>query len=197
MTTQGMTQYQPEREVESSPSQPTKKSKVPKVLGVLHLVVGGITALSGLFGVFSGKSQADNFQEKFAGGATDIVVSDSLLEKLSVLDAPSRMIGGVELLVSLLMIVAGIGLLKYAQWGRRVSNCYGVLSLLAKAANVYVVTVLAAPFYEEFIATNEALQLLGTGGMLAIVLSSVAVTCVYPVVSLILVNLKSARLSLR
>ena len=197
MTTPGMTPYQSEATEAQPPALPAKKSTIPKVLGVIHLVIGGITMVSGLIGVFSGKSQADSYKETFAGKGMDTtLVSDGVLESLAVLDFPTTMIAGFELLASVLMVVAGIGLLKYQGWGRLITNVYASMSLLLKGVNVYVMAVIAMPFYEALIASDENMQIVGVGGMRAIVVGSIIVSAVYPVVALILVNVKSSRLSL-
>lgn len=188
-----MSAYKPELDPVSPPELPTKVSKVPKFMGVTHLAIGGLFVVSGLLGLLNGGSQIERLEAQLAALETGgVTLSQKALESLSALEGPSRIVNGLDLLAAVLMAVAGWGLLKYKSWGRTVSNVYAVFSLLVKAANCYVMSVLAMPFYEDLVDSVSALKEVGPHGLQNIMVSSVVVTALYPIATLVVVNMKGA-----
>lgn len=193
-----MSPYQADAENTQPPALPKKPSSIPKFIGIVHLVFGGLSLISSINGLFMGGSLTETLQSQMggAGGAGAISVSSSSLELLSAVDQANVWLLWLDLLVCTAMIWAGIGLIKYKNWGRKVSNLYVSGSLLVKVFNGYILFVLAKPFLVAFVAENEMLQPIGVGGLQAIFGVSIVFGGFYAVATVIVVNMKSSRLSL-
>jgi len=198
MSTEGMSAYQSNKEMSSPPALPGKVSKIPTVLGILHLCFGGVSLLSSGMSVVQGKKISEELSaqmDSIEGG--EISISEGSVELLSVVDQPVQIVGVADLIVCVLMIFAGIALIKYKSIGRKLTNIYALLSLSAKGMSAYIWCVLATPFFESFIQLNPALDVVGVNGMRAVVVATLVFTSIYAVISLVLVNRKSVVLSLR
>ncbi|MFC5050192.1 hypothetical protein ACFPK9_06180 [Rubritalea spongiae] len=197
MSQKGMSAYQPEREEVQPPELPLNRSKIPKVLGIIHLCFGGLAILSTGIGVFQNKKMSDELAVQFTAiSGEGISIPAELIEKLRVIDFPVQMAGYIDLAISVLLIAAGIGLLKYFKWGRVATNVYAVGSLLAKCLSVYIWCVLATPFFEGFIEANSDFGIIGVSGFRGVMLASLFFSSVYPLVCLFLVNKKTVQRSL-
>lgn len=197
MPQQGMSAYQPEQEMVSPPDLPTKRSKIPQVLGIMHLCIGGLSLLSSLPALLQGKTASSELEELMRHGVEGI--GPDLIECLQALDGPLRIASGFDTLVCLMMILAGVGLLRYQAWGRLCTNIYVALSLLTKVFSAYVWCVMAADVYAMLVDAIPALAELGDVGgsviRISIVISLVVMSS-YAVVCLFLVNKKSVVKSL-
>jgi len=193
-----MSPYQADAENAQPPAIPKKPSSIPKVIGVTHLVLGGVSLVSAIIGLVKGGTFSSTLQSQMGGaeGAGAVSVSSSSLELLSGVDQANMWLLWLDLLVCLAMVAAGIGLIKYKKWGRSISNIYVSGSLLVKVFNGYILLVLAKPFFEAFVAENEVLQLIGVGGLQVILGASVVFGGFYAIATAIAVNMKSSRLSL-
>jgi hypothetical protein len=192
MSQQGMSAYQPENEMAQPPALPSKRSKVPQVLGILHLCFGGLALLTTGASVFQNKKMSEELGVQF--GAIDgegIHFPAEMIDQLAVIDGPMMLGGYLDLLISVLMVAAGIALVKYKKAGRPLTNAYAVGSLGAKALSAYVWCVLATPFFESFIEANPDFAMIGVGGFQAVMVFSLLISSVYPLVCLVLVNRKA------
>ena len=121
-----------------------------KVLGILHLVLGFLLVLGGLFGMvfFGGLATLVGIRER----APDALVGVSVLAG----------IGGIVLVAAVLLavpgLVAGFGLLQFRPWARILTIILSALELLnvpfGTALGIYGLWVLTQP---------ESERLLGAG----------------------------------
>ncbi|MGJ8671403.1 hypothetical protein [Rubritalea sp.] len=191
MSEQGMSAYQIESEGVQPPALPATRSKVPRVLGVLHLCFGGLAILSTGIGVFQNKKMSEELSAQFSAIEVEgLSFPPDLAGELSVVDFPIQVAGYLDLVVSLLLIAAGVALLKYKRWGRSATNAYSVVSLLAKGFSAYIWCVLASAFFEGFLDANPEFEVIGVGGFRGVMVVSLLVSSVYPLVCLFLVNRK-------
>jgi len=198
MTKSGMSHYQPDAENAQPPALPKKPSSIPRFMGVVHLVFGGLSLVSAVIGLFKGGTLAETLQTEMGAmeGAGAISFSASSLELLSGVDQANGWLLWLDLLVCVAMVAAGIGLVKYKKWGRSISNVYVSGSLLVKVLHGYIILVLAKPFLEAFVAENENFSVVGVGGIQGLLVAFVVIGGLYAVITLFIVNMKSSRLSL-
>ncbi len=194
-----MSPYQPDAENAQPPALPLKPSIIPKVMGITHLILGGVSLASAMSGLLSGDSlsSAMGTQVEAMEGVGAISVSPSTLALLSGVDQANVWLLWLDLLVCMAMIVAGIGLLKYKKWGRSVSNVYVSGSILVKVLNGYIVLVLAKPFLEAFVVENEEFSVVGVGGIQGLLVAFVVFGGFYAIATAFVVNVKSSRRSLK
>jgi hypothetical protein len=196
MPNQGMSPYQIGAENTQPPALPKKPSIIPKVMGLSHLILGGVSLVSAISSLLRGGTLSSTLERQVGDAEGAIFVSPSSLALLNGVDLANGWLLWLDLLVCIALIVAGVGLLKYRKWGRSISNVYVSGSLLVKAFNGYILLVLAKPFFEAFVAENEVLQPVGVAGLQAILGASVILGGFYAIATAIVVNLKSARQSL-
>lgn len=197
MSQQGMSAYQPECEIAQPPALPRKQSKIPQVLGMIHLCIGGLSLLSSGTSLLQGKRMSDEAAAQFALVGDDMInLPAELVEKLALIDGSVQLSGYLDLLVSLLLVIAGIGLLKYQRWGRTTTNAYVTVSLGAKVFSAYTWCVLATPFFESFIKANPDFEMIGVNAFRGAMLVSILLSSVYALVCLFLVNREVVKESL-
>lgn len=198
MVTEGMSPYSPEHEQEQPPELPTKPSKLPKVIGVLHVCIGSLTLISGAVALIQGVDLSDSLQKSFGSIAeAKINLSADAVTKLEVLDVPSKLSGVMDFLASLLMLVAGIGLVKGMKWGRHLSNGYVTIALLSKSLSCYLIMILAKPFFDVLIAENSQLEVIGAAAIQWVIVVGIIVGSIYALVSAVVVNLKGVTKTLK
>lgn len=198
MATEGMSRYQPENEEQLPPALPSERSKLPKVIGALHASIGGLTLVSGAIALAQGVDLSDSLQQSFgAFDEAEITLSPLALERLKELDVPNKVSGVMDFVASLLMLIAGVGLIRGMKWGRYVSNGYVLTALLSKGLACYLMMVLAKPFFETFIADNPQLDAIGAAGIQGVIVVGIVVGSIYALVSAVVVNLKSVKKALK
>ena len=97
---------------DAQPPLPQAKPLAPKVFGIIHIALGVMGLIGGLFGIAMLKVSLDQLELDGTGRAWI---------KISAFIGP---------LPAILLIVAGIGLLSYKRYGRTLSIAYGFLGLL-------------------------------------------------------------------
>lgn len=161
---------------------------VVKVFGILHLVfaaLGIISAIWGLFIVFAG-----NPFLKMAPSSPEIQAQLDMQAKLNPMTIATNTL---SLFVAALMIIAGIQLVKNRKTALKWSNWYAFASLGAKAISLVLVILFVVPAMREIARTMIPGSASGGEGAMGMMMAggaigSVAVTCIYPILTLILLN---------
>lgn len=165
-----------------------------KVFGVLHLVFAGFGLLMAAWGlciIFVGNPLL-KLMPKTGPMAQSMDAQLAMQAKIMPLTLTQTIL---TILVAVPMIIAGINLLKNRKKGLKWSNYYAYSSLAAKLINLVLMIIFMIP------AMNEMNQKLlpkshGAGSFESVMQASMAFgallgvlgTCVYPILSLVLLN---------
>lgn len=164
---------------------------VVKVLGILHLVLAGIGCLGAVWGLVV--ALLGNPMLALAGGAGQDPAFQAQVAMQKRLLPMTLTSSALSLLVAVPMIVAGLRLLKRRRDGLKWSNLYAISSLGAKAVNLVLILLIMLPAMREMTrslagnAASEVQDVMG-GFMAAGAIGGLLISCVYPVVSLVLLN---------
>ncbi|MEJ6570834.1 MAG: hypothetical protein QNL01_00275 [Akkermansiaceae bacterium] len=208
---QGMSPYQPpqaqmESQMESDTVPPANISAVPKVIGILHLVFGGIGLVMGVIGIASAAFKEKLEEMQFASYPEE--VREGMRGAMQPIYETQKwdMISGVgSLILAVLLIVAGLKLVKYRRQGRKISNIYSALSIGHKLFTIGIVIFIKSPVMKK---VGESLEKMSgqsdmnMGTMMGpiVIISGIVmaiVMMVYPILSFFLLSKKQARDSLR
>ena len=101
----------------------------------------------------------------------------------------SKTVMVIGLFVSLLLIIAGIGLFQLREWARKASIAYGIYGLVTGLLGLCVNLFYVIPLLEETLeeTTNEIEQAGIIGGMAGGIIG-VGVALIYPILVLIFMN---------
>jgi hypothetical protein len=174
-----------------------------KVLGILHLVFAGFGLLM-LLGnlaiqLFNEKVWASQAQ---VGGdqAFQAEVSRKMVESLQ---GYSWLQYAGSAVLTVLLVVAGIGLLKRRRSGLVWSNAYAWSALTLRISSVAYFLAVIVPKLDQIIerttagkATDSTILLVTKASMIGGGVVSSLASCIYPVLVLILLNRESVRRSL-
>lgn len=192
---QGMTPY--EMTNDDLPEVKLGRSSLPKILGVLHLIAAALGIWTQTHSFMTNNGLLDQINASMEkSGMAKLELSDEALHSMASAESVNQVflyLGGV---CTLVLLIAGVGLLKYRRWGRLFTHIYVGVALLTKASSVYLVSVAMTPIYEAMVHANEGLAVVGVDGLRAAAVVGVLFSCVYMLVSLILVNFKRLRHSL-
>ena len=166
------------------------------VFGVMHVVfavIGFFSAAWALFILLAGNP----FME-MAGSGPEVQAQLLMETKLRPVTIASC---GITVLIGIVMITAGIKLLKGRRDGLAWSNKYAYLSLVAKVANLAVAIMVVIPATREMMGDvmkgapgmSASTTRMMDAFMIAGVLGEILVTAVYPVLTLVLLNRKGLR----
>jgi len=179
-----------------NPHLPIGIPRIVTVFGVMHIVFAVIGLLSAAWALFS--ALAGNPFMKMQGAGPEVQAQLALEAKLM---TPVMTHSGLAILIGLVMITAGIKLLKGRRDGLAWSNKYAYLSLLAKVANLVMAFVVVIPATREMM--GDVMK--GASGMpasatmmmeiflIAGAVGEILVTALYPVLALVLLNRKGLR----
>jgi len=162
-----------------------------KVFGILHVVFAGFGVLGSIWGLYV--AVAGN---PFLGlGAStpamraQVEAEAAMQEQLLPFTFGST---ALTLVITGLMLVAGILLLKKRKSGLKWSNRYAWTSLVGKVINTIMIFVFIFPATKEMTTQMSKGSPMPTGAMEGIMLGSmvvgVLISCVYPILTLILLN---------
>lgn len=188
----------------TSPEIPSIPSRPPaqiRVLAILHLVFGGIGLIGTAFGLVM-----QVFSKSILAGSGEAGPEVKMQQAMAAAGQTHQYLSaGFSVLLAILLLVAGVGLLKNKLTGLKVSNVYAWISIASKVA-------LGVLFFTHVLpALNTAIEgMLGSAakadqGVLSIakmtmVVSGVVtplVSCIYPILVLVLLNRESVRKHLR
>ena len=166
------------------------QSGVPKVFGILHIiyaVIGGCTGLLNLASPLLVKTAYAGVLEKSGGNPALQAVIDKLVT-ISMIDGASRLI------LAIILLIAGIQLLKRKASGAKLSKMWAVIRMIIAVPLVYL-TVTTQVELMSVIAnaasTNVSTASNGVGIGLGIV-----ILCIYPLVTLIFMSQATVKNSL-
>lgn len=181
------------------------------VIAILHFVFGGLGIVGGLCSgvqlavgnqMFAAMAGAQAAQQKKMQEDLD----RDLWEKLPSYKPVAYVGVGLELLMSGLMIAAGVGLLRLQPWGRTLSVCYALLSIAWKLFTSVYAFAVCNPVLRDILATmpreqgeaGRALEFkLGTEiGMLTAGILPL-VFMIYPIVVLVIMAQPSVKAAVR
>ena len=155
----------------------TNRPTAVLVLGIISIVLGALGICGGIFNLMS------NMIPMGAGKGLDIPAD--VRSWLTVLQA-------IGLVMNVVLIISGIGLLKTQNWARILSMIYAVLDIPVTIVGSYVSTKVVLPLLEKSTPQGvppEALKL----GMMFGLGAGVCCGLIYPIVLLVILNLKSIR----
>lgn len=196
--------YATPSQVANTPAMPP--ATVPgqiKVLGIIHLVFAGLGLVTILFGLVSEKFSESmlTMQEK-AGGiqATQAQISRAIVEA----SKPITWFGYISaLILGVMLLLAGLALLKRKQVGLSWSNRYAWTSISFKVINLILFVTVLMPkiggLFASFESGGKEMQMAGSVMRMTTIASGIAsplIACIYPVLVLILLNRESVRKSL-
>ncbi|MES2921274.1 MAG: hypothetical protein V4819_07000 [Verrucomicrobiota bacterium] len=161
-----------------------------KVFGILHLVFAGIGLIGAVWGLVI--AAVGNPFLKFTPAGPELDAQIALQEKINPMTLTS---GILSLLVAVPMIVAGIQLLRKRKNGLKWSNTYAWSSLGAKLINLVLAVTIMIPAMQEMtqgiLAQSKAPSAVSgimSGFMAAGTILGIVITCVYPILTLVLLN---------
>jgi hypothetical protein len=172
------------------------------VIAILNLVFGSLWLLCGLGSLGMQASGMQDMLTKLGsvGPSNNPQVANQQDIQKQVMEFSRKMNSSPEeyathlqyIVLSILLIISGIGLLKMAPWGRVLSLVYATLSILSNLALIVMLFFLSLPLAEEFAdklsvqgQEGQAAAILIKGGVyFGIILPLVSM--IYPVIVLIL-----------
>ncbi len=180
---------------EANPHVPTS---IPKVLGIIHIVyacLGMIGAVVGVGAIFAMKAVSNHVGDD----VEDLDVFFSAYDKMAMY---SYIDAGIKVILGLVLLIAGIGLLKKKLWAQKLSVTWSVVRIIVGIGMTILSYGAALQFQQditEFTQTNgDQVDQFGLQSSMQGVSSviGVFVLSAYPVVSLILLSKKSVKDSL-
>jgi hypothetical protein len=183
------------------------------VIAILHLVGGGLGVAGGLCGLafvgaggnqmFSGLGGAPSSQQGKGPESVQPRMMKHMEESLPHYQAVQYGNLGVDLLISVLMIVAGIGLIAMKSWGRLLSLVYAVLSILFHVwqlvyAYAYTIPTMNA-FFDDEAARDKQVAAFASSMKTIMAVSPVmgAIVAIYPIIVIIIMLLPSVAAAFR
>lgn len=161
-----------------------------KVFGIMHVILAaygfGVTAL-GIITIFVGNPVL-MFMPKTPELAKQMEVQQQMQEKMVV---SSVLTLAMSLAITVLILIAGIKLLKKRRGGLTWSNRYAWASLAGKAVTLVLTFIYTIPIMREMAVDPSlpaAAQSVMRTTMVVGAIVSVLVTCTYPILTLILLN---------
>jgi hypothetical protein len=191
--------YQAPAVAPSPPSPPPVQAHRPAILqvfGILHLLAAGYGIVTGLWGLYmtiAGNPFLNMLPEGPAREAQETMTR-----------AMQPMVNinlGITTVLVVLVLVAGIKLLRAKKDAVKASNIYAIASLLGKVVGAVLVFIYLVPAQRQMMEQQMG-EIAGvpsefrTGVDLAMAggaLGGVLFTCLYPVLSLILLNRRSVK----
>lgn len=177
----------PELPPELIPEVPTS---LPKVFGVIHIcyaALGGIVSLMGVAGMYMLRFLAEKGGDEFK----EIQPLASAYDGMSIymiVDA------GIKVLFAVMLLAAGIGLLKRRAWSIKLSNFWSVSRIVTAVGMMMWGLAVMSGFQDQLQAGQNAQQQQiqqisqNVGNVLGIVM-----VCIYPIVSLVFLSKKRVK----
>ncbi len=174
-------------------------TSIPKVFGIINICYAGI----GVLGAVISMGSFFVMKALFTAVASEAEVVGALSETYNTMAVYTFIDGGLRVGLGLMLLIAGIGLLKRRGWGQKLSIIWAVLRIVAGVVMV-VVTFGAGAELQEAVAqiTSDkpgAIDQRGLGSGLQGIGSvfSVIMVSIYPVVVIVFLNKKVVKDFLR
>ena len=165
------------------------RSAAPKVFGILHIIYAAIGIVGALIGLGAGALM--NSARDQAG--VDKEQLDSLLAGMDDYLRYSYIDAGVKVVFGVILLIAGIKLLKYQKSGLKLTNLWGVTRILWMIAYTALSYPALKQFQESLTALNpEAMKIQSSMNTVSMIIG-IAVISIYPIVSMILLNRASVK----
>ncbi|BDS08403.1 hypothetical protein NT6N_34430 [Oceaniferula spumae] len=170
-------------------------SPIPKVFGIIHIVYAGLGAVGALFAIGSVFLMRAVMSK--AGSGTEEV--NTFLEAYNDMAIYSYIDAALKIVLAVMLLTAGIGLLKKKLWGQKLSVFWAVTRIISAIVMVVLTMGPAREFQEKMGEVTQSQaggvdqsQLQGTLQSVSGVMS-IIMLCIYPVVSLIFLSRKSVK----
>lgn len=193
-----MSPYQPP--VHQDPRQEpayAHRSVLPKVFGILHIVFGSIGVIWGAISMVMylvASAALNGLQSELETSGAEGV---NAMNNLTGWDFASTIF---SFILGILLIVSGIGLVRYKKSGLKISNIYCVLSIIHKIGAGLILLLVKMPVISSAVkdAGGNTQGMEDTVMTTAIVVGGIMVLLmmIYPVLCLILLNKKQSQDSL-
>jgi len=178
---------------------PRQRPTVLTVMGILNIVLGSLFVLCNICGGIGLLFGASGQGRQFQGGPNPFAEINELFNFLQA-EIPSFVVIKVcelvvSLLASVLLVIAGIGLLSVRNWGRILSIAYSVIGILVTLGSLVFTLAIVNPATERFI--NARLAIGGQPGMnntafnSIVTVFSAVISMAYAIVLLIMMLLPS------
>jgi hypothetical protein len=181
----------------TQPSFVRRRPTAVLVLAILHLVFGSLGLVMLLC---SGAIQAVQSTGGFGGpGQAEAQQLQKRIEDIPGQKAYTMAEMGVDLVLDVMLLTAGIGLLGMKAWARILSLVYAVLSILNRVGTLVFTLAVLLPALDTVLAEETmrepklqgVLPVMKMGMIIGAVFSALVV--IYPIVVLILLNLRSVK----
>lgn len=169
-------------------------TSIPKVFGIIHIcyaVAGGVFSLMGVGMVFLLKAMAEQGGEEFKEMKPLVAAYDGMETYLYV-DM------SIKLVLAVILVAAGIGLLKRRAWSIKLSVFWAVSRVVIAVGMMLWGLGVSADFQEKLGSAQNAQQeqmqqiTQGVGNVVGIV-----IICIYPVLTVIFLSKKKVRDAVR
>jgi hypothetical protein len=166
-----------------------------KTFGVLHLVIAGVGCLTLLIKIMAAvyNDTLSKFQADVTGESTEL--HEIQMAYMNEMLPFTWLSIAFSLILTVMLVLAGIQLLKIRDKGRILSVRYAWMSLVTKAliliGTIFIVMPATSRMSEKIVegvpvvaALNDTMSAL----MPAVQIFSILITCIYPVVVLVMMN---------
>ncbi len=162
-------------------SQKYKQVQTAKVFGVLNIVFGVFGVCGLVFGVIGllGMSYFVNSNPELAAQPQMQMLQSPTYQAVVIV---SQVIGAVQ---TIILIIAGIGLLQFLPYGRTMSNLYGVVAIIGAVVGIGMQIYLASNLQID--TTDPAARSGMIGGIVGGAIGGL-IALVYPAIVLFFVN---------
>ena len=164
--------------------------QVVKIFGIMHLVLGAYGVLTALLAILAmiGFNPFLALIPKSSGATAQMNQQAAMQSEMMPVTIVSTIIA---IATTVFIIMGGILMLKRRRSGLKWSNRYAWTSLLGKVVTVFATIVYTIPMMREM-ASSPAGSGMPSGTMETVMIGSaffgIVLTCLYPVLSLILLN---------
>jgi hypothetical protein len=138
------------------------------------------------------------------GGSQQAQTQQEMQERIPYFKATTISVTVVDLILSILMIVSGVGLIRMRMWGRTVANGYAILSIIYRLGYTVYYAIVMLPIMNDIMEKQvaktggpgapAATSIIQASSVVGVIFSASIV--VYPIIVLVIVNMAGARAAL-
>ncbi len=168
-----------------------QSSNIPKIFGIIHIVYAVIGGGMGLIGVISAlflqKTGVFSEIEKLDGEGGSMEGISSYMDELS---RWSLIDGVVKIILAILLLFAGIMLLKRKTIGAKLSKLWAILRILFAVPMTYFSTVATMKMQEGLLQADSASGIASSVSSFALVgaIVGILMLSIYPIVTLVFMS---------